>query len=113
MKLRSPMNGVNITTDRLYTSIKLVEWLLVRGITCVGTAQKNRKGLKPLSVIPRNSRQAPSTIFYRLERNENISCTSYLTKNKKNKERNVLVLSSCCQMIYGVTKDEKKKNGIN
>ena len=37
--------GRNISTDRLYTSISLANWLLERGITTVGTFNTNRIGI--------------------------------------------------------------------
>ena len=39
------LQGRNISTDRLYTSISLANWLLDRNITTVGTLNTNRIGL--------------------------------------------------------------------
>ena len=39
------MRGLNLTIDRLYTSIPIAEWLIEKGITVTGTIQTNRKGL--------------------------------------------------------------------
>ena len=37
------LDGRNITMDRLYTSFELLQWLLQRKITAVGTIKNNRK----------------------------------------------------------------------
>lgn len=39
------MQGRNITMDRLYTSFELVEWMLDKNITVVGTLMSNRRGI--------------------------------------------------------------------
>ena len=39
------LHGKNISTDRLYTSIKCANWLLDQNITTVGTVQKGRQGI--------------------------------------------------------------------
>ena len=43
LECHSNLVGRNILYDRLYTSIPMVQWLLDRGITSVGTLQSNRK----------------------------------------------------------------------
>ena len=39
------LKGRNISTDRLYTSVPLVKWLLDRDITTVGTLSTVRIGI--------------------------------------------------------------------
>ena len=39
------LQGQNISTDNLYTSVELLKWLLTRNITTVGTVQKGRHGI--------------------------------------------------------------------
>ena len=39
------LQGQNISMDRLYITISLVNWLLGRNITCVGTLNHDRQGI--------------------------------------------------------------------
>ena len=40
-----PLDGRNISMDRLYTNISVANWLLERMITVVGTLMTNRIGI--------------------------------------------------------------------
>ena len=40
-----PITDRTIPTDRLYTSIESINWLLDRGIATIGTLQKGRSGI--------------------------------------------------------------------
>ena len=42
-----PLQGRNISMDRLYTSIPIARWLLEKGITMIGTLKANRVGIPP------------------------------------------------------------------
>lgn len=95
---------------RYYTSLTLVEWLLALDITSIGTVNSERKGLKVLCSKD-SDRDTPSSIFYQLDDNEQITATSYMTKTKSGRRRNTVVLSSHPQ-IYRVTDDDIKKPAI-
>ena len=45
MEKRLPLNGRNISMDRLYTSFSIADWLLKKNIKLVGTLQANQIGI--------------------------------------------------------------------
>ena len=45
LSTNSSLAGLNISFDRLYTSIPLAKWLLEKQITCIGTMQLNKKDI--------------------------------------------------------------------
>lgn len=94
---------------RFYTSLSIVEWLLNLGITSIGTVKGNRKGLKDLCLLD-SGRSCPSSIFYKLENQDKLTATSYVTKTKSG-EKNIVILASHTQ-IYRETDDKKKKPAI-
>ena len=53
------LSGRNITTDRLYTTYDLTQWLLNRSMTTVGTLMSNRKGI-PKEFLSVTDRECPS-----------------------------------------------------
>ena len=55
--------GQNISTDRLYTSISLTNWLLERGITTVGTLNTNRIGIPDEIKQTKDRKEFSATIF--------------------------------------------------
>uniref|UniRef100_A0A1B6CEU0 PiggyBac transposable element-derived protein domain-containing protein n=1 Tax=Clastoptera arizonana TaxID=38151 RepID=A0A1B6CEU0_9HEMI len=52
----------NLTTDNWYTSIPLVEDMLAKGITMIGTLKKNKAAIPP-SFFPNKQRQVGSSAF--------------------------------------------------
>ena len=68
----------NISTDRLYSSLSVTNWLLDKGITMVGTTQKNRVG-SPASLKDVTNREINSTEKY-WEKNRKRIFTSYISK---------------------------------
>ena len=56
------IQGRNITTDNLYTSIPLGQELLDRGVTLVGILRKNRKGI-PKEVKDTTGRELNSSVI--------------------------------------------------
>ena len=103
------VKGCNITFDRFFTSLYVEEWLLQEAITSIGTVRSNAKGIKDLCSID-STRATPSSKFYTLQDNEQITATSYMTKTKSGK-KDVVVLSTHSQ-IYRTTDDEKAKPAI-
>ena len=60
------LQGRNISTDCLYTSMSLANWLLGRKITCVGALNYNRQGI-PTALKNRSEREEFSvTCHYEL-----------------------------------------------
>ena len=45
------LQGQNISTDNLYTSVELLKWLLTRNITTVTTKPKGKKNVVILSIM--------------------------------------------------------------
>ena len=41
LKEKAPLQGINISMERFYSSISTAKWLLSHGITCVGTIMTN------------------------------------------------------------------------
>ena len=85
--------------------MSIVEWLLNRNITCVGTLRTDRKGI-PDQVKSTDNRDDKSTIFYHCESLKSV-LTSYVVKKTKG-WKNVLVLSSMHDTVK-VTRDERMK----
>ena len=100
------IRGRNISMDRLYSRLSVANWLLGKGITMVGTMQKNRVGI-PASLKDVTNREINSTETY-WEKNGKRIFTSYLTKTSKGK-KNVIVLSSV-EPLLGTTIDDDKCN---
>ena len=100
------LDGRNISMDRLYTSLKIADWLLHKHITMVGTFQLNRVGI-PAELKKVDNRELLSTEVY-WQDNCKTTHTSYVVKTSKGK-KNVMILSTV-EPILGVTRDDEKKN---
>ena len=100
------MNGRNITTDNLYTSIPLANKLLERKMTLVGTMRHNRVGL-PKEVKRLEGREHNSTQVWWEKDTQKITLTSYCVKTKSKGLKNIVVLSTMPPLL-GVTKDDGK-----
>ena len=94
--------------DRLYSSLSVANWLLDKGITMVGTMQKNRVGI-PASLKDVTNREINSTETY-WEKNGKRIFTS-VTKTSKGK-RNVIVLSTIEPLLGTTIDDDKCKPAI-
>ena len=70
------LQGRNISTDRLYTSIPLANWLLDRNITRVGTLNTNRIGL-PNELKDTRCREEFSVTCHVESEEKNIYLTTY------------------------------------
>jgi hypothetical protein len=100
------LQGRNITMDRLYTSVELLEWLLAKNITAVGTIMTNKKGVHE-AIKTTNGRENNSyKVFWEKEKGK-MSIHSYVVKTKSTGMKNVLVLSTLPPLL-GTTKDDGK-----
>ena len=88
--------------ERYFTSMTIVEWLLNRGITCVGTLHTERQG------IPAEVKDKSTMYFYNDELKSVLM--SYVVKKTKG-WKNVLVISSMHDSVK-ITKDERKKPSV-
>ena len=101
----------NMLYDRLYTSITMVQWLLDRRITSVGTLQSNRKG-NPAEIKEIKDRETNSYEIY-WEKNNGISnLHSYVVKTKSSGKRNALMLSTVPPLLATTKDDNKSKPAI-
>ena len=98
--------GRNISTDRYYTSIPLLKWLLARDITTVGTLMSNRQGI-PKDVKKVEGREEFSYEVYWDKQTGIMTLHSYVVRTKSTGPRNVLLLSSL-RPLLGTTKDDGK-----
>lgn len=100
------LRGRNISFDRYYTSIPCAQFLLSRGITCIGTLQTNRKGL-PIEIKSTAGRDPLSYRVYWNADETDMTLHSYVVKPKSSSLRNVLLLSTMPPFL-GVTVDDGK-----
>ena len=100
------MQGLNITMDRLYTSIDLFHWLMSKNITAVGTLMANKKGL-PNEIKSTSDRDANSYKVFWEKKDCKMSLHSYVVRTKSKGMKNVLVLSTV-PPILGTTIDDGK-----
>ena len=101
----------NILYDRLYTSIPMVQWLLDRGITSVGTLQSNRKGI-PAEIKEIKDRETNSHEIYWKKDDGIINLHSCRVKTKISGKRNVLLLSTVPPLLATTKDDNKSKPAI-
>ena len=95
--------GRNISTDRLYTSISLANWLLERGITTVGTLNTNRIGIP--DGIKQTKDREEFNVTCHVDSSGNLYLTSYAVRTKSKGKKNVLVLSTM-RPLPGATRDD-------
>ena len=104
------LKGKNIGFDRLYTSIPLAYWLLVKDITSVGTLVPNRRGL-PKEFIKTTKREEFSYKVLWHKDEPYMSLHSYAVKTKSTGKPNWLLLSTL-ELLLAVTRDDGKKNPL-
>ena len=104
------LKGQNIGFDRLYTSIPLAYWLLVKDITSVGTLVPNRRGL-PKEFIKTTKREEFSYKVLWHKDDPYMSLHSYAVKTKSTGKPNWLLLSTL-ELLLAVTRDDGKKNPL-
>jgi len=106
----SDLTGLNISMDRLYTSLELFQWLLDKKITAIGTIMSNRKGLpSEMTSLTERTNLSYKVAFETSQKK--CSLHSYAVNTRSKGKKNVLLLSSM-PTILGVTKDDKKKPAI-
>jgi hypothetical protein len=100
------LKRLNITMDRLYTGFDLIDWLLAKKITAVGTIMSNRKGI-PIEIKSVNERVPNSyKVAWELP-TKKVSLHSYVVKTKSKGMKNVLALSTFLPVL-GITRDDGK-----
>ena len=97
------LRGRNISTDRLYTSISLVNWLLEHGITTVGTLNTIRIGIP--DEIKQTIDRKEFSATYHVDSSGNLYLTSYAVRTKSKGKNNVLVLA-IMRPFPGATRDD-------
>ena len=108
MEADQPIKGRTIPTNCLYTSIESTNWLLVRGITTVGTLQKGRSGT-PTELFDTQNREIFSATYHFKKEKKNICLASYIVKTKSKGKKNVVVLSTT-RPLHDKTIDDGKEN---
>ena len=94
----------NVTFDNYFTSFKLAQTSLSKGVTCVGTLQKNKRCI-PTNFLPHRMREVESNVFgFR----RSMTLVSYVLK----KNRAVIFLSTM-HHNNEICVDNKKKSEIN
>ena len=97
------MLGRSISTDRLYRSISLTNWLLERGITTVGTLNKNR--IRIPDEIKQTKDREEFSVTCHVDSSGNLYLKSYAVRIKSKAKKNVLVLSTM-RPLPGATRDD-------
>ena len=103
------LHGRNISTDRLYTSIPLANWLLDRHITTVGTLNTNRIGIP--DELKNTKDRNEFSVTCHLDESKKIYLTTYSVRTKSNGKKSVMVLSTM-RPLQGVTIDDGKKKPV-
>ena len=101
-----PLQGRNISMDRLYSSIPIANWLLEKHITIIGTPMTNRRGIPDEVKIVTNREEFSQTIHFE-EGKKDLALCSYHVKTKSKGKRNVLILTTMRPML---STREKEKN---
>ena len=78
--------------DRLYTSVKIANWLLQKNITIVRTAQKGRVGF-PEEVFDTKNREVLSKTCHFEKDKKDLCFSSYNVQTKSKAKKNVVILS--------------------
>ena len=95
--------GRNMSTDRLYTSVSLANWLLERGITTVGILNTNRIRISDEIKQKKDSEEFSATCH--VDSSGNLYLTSYAVRTESKGKKNVLVLSTM-RPLPGATRDD-------
>ena len=97
-----PLEGNNLTVNRLYTSLELLYLLLFQQITTVGTMITIKKEI-PIAVKSVSNRQHQSYKGYWNEDDLRVTLHSYAVRTNSSGLKNVLIMSSLAE-FPGVTK---------
>ena len=101
------LKGRNISTDPLYTSIPLANWLLERDITTLGTLNMVRHGIPDELEKPNGTEEFSTTCHFEAE-NGDLCLMNYTVKSKSKGKNNILMLTTL-RPLNGKTKDDKKQ----
>ena len=102
------IQGRNITTDNLYTSISLGQELLDRGVTLLGTLRKNRKGI-PIEIKDTTGREENSSVIWWEKERGKFTLISYVVHTKSSGVKNVLGMSTMPPLLGTTIDDGKEK----
>ena len=105
------LKGQNISFDRLYTSLPLMNCLLEKDITAVGTLVSNGKGLPKEFVKTAGRKEFSYEILWNAD-DVRMTLHSYVVKTKSTGRRNVLLLSTLEPIIAVTQEDGKQKPQI-
>ena len=101
------LKGRNISFDRLYTSLPLMNCLLEKDITAVGNLVSNRKGVPKEFVKTAGRKEFSFEILWNAH-DVRMTLHSYIVKTKSTGLRNVLLLSTL-EPIIAVPQDDGKQ----
>ena len=107
----SSMKCIDISMDRLYTSISTSNCLLAQNIASVGTLVSNRVRL-PDEVRDVKDRDELDSSMHWVQEKGNLALGVYTTKSKSKGKKNVLVLSTMRQLMGIARDDGKQKSAI-
>ena len=103
------LQGSNLTTDNLYTSIPLAQLLLEKGVSLLGTMRSNRKGLTK-DITDTKNREENSSVVWHENSKDKIQLISYVVNTKSKGKKNIVVLSTVPNLAtLGQTKDDHKE----
>ena len=87
------LQGCNLTTDNLYSSVQLAQLLLEHKMTFLGTMRMNRKGLTP-EIKNLADREQLSTVVWHETEQGKLSLVSYAVQSKTKGKKNIILLST-------------------
>ena len=98
------LKGRNVSTDRLYTSVRLAKWLLDRGITTAKTLNTVRIGI-PDELKDTKCRENFSVTCHVESKEKSLYITTYSVITKSTGRKNILMLPTIGP-IPEITKDD-------
>ena len=102
------LHGCNLTTDNLYTSIRLARALAEKKVTLLGTLRMNRRGLAKEMKNMVDRLENSKVVWHELTHG-NICIVSYVVKTKSKGKKNILLLCTIPHLAtLGITKDDGK-----
>ena len=107
LKWYTTLKGQNISFHRLYTSLPLMNHLLEKGVTAVGTLVSNRKGLPKEFVKTTSRKEFLHEILWNAD-DIRMTLHSYILKTKTTRLGNIVLLSNL-EPIIAVTQDDGKQ----
>ena len=105
--MQQSLKGRAITTDRLYTSVEIANWLLQKNIATVGSVQKGRVGI-PSELFDTKGKEIFSATCHFEKNNKDLCLTTYTVQTKWKGKKNLMLLSTS-RPLHGITKDDQKR----